>query len=566
MPTSILTIPLLLAVVAGPGGGGQRDSVAAHRAAKRAQAEFEQRRHRLLPEVAGSSGRCDVRVGRFCYWVDDAHTRPPAEPAPIAALRDRLLDRLASSAAANRGDGWITGQRVRYLIEAKRHDDAIAVARDCRAGASWCASLTALALHAAHDLRGADSAVSSALAAMTEHERCEAQNIESLVDGALRARLRDASCAGRDSVATRWWWLARPFYAREGDPLRSELFARRILARLASSSRSAYGTSAGEDLRELILRYGWPVAWGRTPARWGTMTETDGAVGFDATPSFAFGADAAAVADPSVVGDHSYALDSRRAPARFAVPGIVAVGSVRRRLALFRRGDSTLVVAAFEAGGDTAIAGAVQPVPALVLLKDEYSAPVIVRAPTATRGVLSAVAPWRPSLVAVEVLDSATGRGARGRDGIEPAPDTPPRIALSDLLLFHAEGPEAVTLEEVMTRAIAAAGVDSGTRLGLFWEMYGLRLDERVTASVGIVPHEPGWLRRVAERANLAEPREPRRLQWSDTPSIRGSVGGRTLVLDLTGIPGGRYRIELALTVDGQPDVRAASDIEIVNP
>lgn len=565
MPISVITASLLAALIAAD-GAQRRDSVATHRAARRAQWDFEQRRHRLLPEVAGASGRCDVRVGRFCYWVDDAQTQPPAEPPRIATLRDQLLARLASAASARPGDGWIAGQRVRYLIEAKRHDEAIAVARDCRAERAWCASLAALALHAADDQRGADSAVSAALAAMPEPDRCAALDIATLVDGTLRSRLGDASCAQRDSLAARWWWLSRPFYSRAGDPLRSELFARRTLATLASSSRSAYGTSAGQDLRELILRYGWPVAWGRTPARAGTMTETGGAVGFDATPSFAFGADAAAVADPTTVGDHSYALVSRRAPARFAVRGISAIGIVRRRIALFRRGDSTLVVAAFEAGGDTVVARAPAPVPALVLLRDEHTAPVIARGPSATRGVLSAIAPWRPRLVAVELVDSAAGRGARGRDGIEAASDSATRVSLSDLLLFAAGEGEAVTLDDVMSRAIAGARIDGGTRLGLFWEMYGLRAGERVTASVGIVPHAPGWLRRVAERANLAEPREPRRLQWSDTPSIHGSVGGRTLVLDLTGIPEGRYRVELALALEGQPDVRAASDVEIVNP
>lgn len=566
MPTWMAAVSLLATLVPGGVEHMQRDSVATHRAAKRAQAEFEQRRHRLLPEVAGSSGRCDARVGRFCYWVDDATVRPPDEPARIAPLREQLLTKLASAAAARPGDGWITGQRVRYLIEAKRHQEAITVARECRAESSWCASLAALALHAADDLRAADSAVTAALDAMPDAERCEALNIETLVDGALRSRLRDASCEQRDSIATRWWWLARPFYSREGDPLRSELFARRTLARLASTSRSAYGIASGPDLRELIIRYGWPIAWGRTPARWGTMTETDGAVGFDATPSFAFGADAAAVEDPSTVGDHSYALTSRRALARFAVRGVSAIGGVRRRIALFRRGDSTLVVAAFEAGGDTALARATEPVPALVLLRDERTAPVVARGPSVTRGVLAATAPWRPRLVAVELVDSATGRGARGRDGIEAPSDSATRVALSDLLLFTVDGQEAATLDEVMSRAIAGPRVEGGSRLGLFWEMYGLRPGERVTASVGIVPHEPGWLRRVAERANLAEPREPRKLQWSDTPSISGSVGGRTLVLDLTGIPEGRYRIELALSLEGQPDVRAASDVEIVNP
>jgi len=96
--------------------------------------------------------------------------------------------------------------------------------------------------------------------------------------------------------------------------------------------------------------------------------------------------------------------------------------------------------------------------------------------------------------------------------------------------------------------------------------MYGLEANERVTATVGFVPAEVGLLRRMAERARLASPRTPVHLQWSDAPEVRGSVGGRALVLDLTGIPTGRYTVELSVNVDGQPLMRAASAIEIVSP
>ncbi|HEX2779216.1 MAG TPA: hypothetical protein VHM30_06945, partial [Gemmatimonadaceae bacterium] len=132
------------------------DSAQTLKQARRAQSEFERRRLQLLPEVASSGGRCDVRVGRFCYWQDDDDTPPPPEPKTIGELRTKFLGRLAALAAHNPADGWIAAQRVRYLIEAKRPAEALSAARECRAAASWCASLAALALAAGPDVRAAD--------------------------------------------------------------------------------------------------------------------------------------------------------------------------------------------------------------------------------------------------------------------------------------------------------------------------------------------------------------------------------------------------------------------------
>ena len=540
------------------------DSVAVLKQARRAQADFERQRFSMLPTVGSSGGRCDVRVGRWCYWQDDADAAP-SEPESIAKLRDRLTTRLGALALRAPGDRWIAGQRVRYLSESRRGTDAVAATRECRADRAWCASLGVLAYRASGDIARADSALSEALAAMTDAERCAALDIAPLIDGSFRDRYRAASCQQRDSLTARWLWLARGSYSDSANEVRVEIFSRRLFAQLASESSSPYGPITGTDLRDLVLRYGWSEAWGRTAPGAG-LDDRGSAVGFDGPRTFALAPNDGVMADVTAIADPPRLREDRTARARFPIRQTRTLGGLRHRLALFRRGDSTLAIAAYDAGADTAMRGIDSAEAALALLRDEHTPPVITRATRSTRGIMTAMAPWRPALAAVELRDTASHRAARARVGI-PAGDTASgRVALSDLLLFAADTELVTQLDSVVAHAIIDGRIPTGAQLGIFWEMYGLAAGERVTASVGLIPDEAGFLRRAAERAHLAEPKSPVHLRWEDTPEVRGSVGGRVLVLALDGVPEGDYTVELTLTVAGQPTRRAASRVQIVSP
>ncbi|HWE43837.1 MAG TPA: hypothetical protein VG432_15125 [Gemmatimonadaceae bacterium] len=540
------------------------DSVAVLKQARRAQRDFESRRFMLLPVVPSAGSRCDVRVGRWCYWQDDAEDAP-GEPKKIADLRSRFLDRLASLAARVPGDRWISGQRVRYLSEARRGAEAVAVARDCRAEPSWCASLAVIAYRAAGDIPAADSALSAALAAMPEEQRCAALDIGPLIEGTFRDRYRAASCSERDSLTARWLWLARGSYADSSNEVRVEIFSRRLFAQLASESTSPYGPITAPDLRELVLRYGWSESWGRSEPGAG-LTDRGTAVGFDGPHTFALAPDDGALADLSTIGDPPRLRNDPTARARFPIHGTRTLGGLAHRLALFRRGDSTLAIAAYDASADTAMRGVDSATVAFALLRDEHTAPVVARAVHGTRGIVTAMAPWRPALVAVELRDSASSRAARARIGVPLGDTASGRVGLSDLLLFAADSDMATALDSVVSRAIVDGRIPGGARLGIFWEMYGLDQGERVTASVGLIPDQSGFLRRAAERAHLVEPRTPIHLRWEDAPEVIGSVGGRILTLGLDGVAEGSYTVELTLSVEGQPTRRAASRVRIVSP
>jgi hypothetical protein len=540
------------------------DSLAVLKQARRAQSDFEHRRFMLLPMVSSAGSRCDVRVGRWCYWQDDAEAAPP-EPQSIANLRNRFLERLGELGARVPGDRWISGQRVRYLSEAQRGEDAIEVARDCRADNVWCASLGVLAYRAAGNIPAADSALSAALAAMSPEERCAALDIEPLIEGTFRDRYHAASCAERDSLTARWLWLARGSYADSANEVRVEVFSRRLFAQLATESSSPYGPITGPDLRDLVLRYGWSESWGRT-APGAAMFDQGTAVGFDGPHTFALAPDDGALDDVSAIGDPPRLRNDPTARARFPIHGTKTLGGMASRVALFRRGDSTLAIAAYDASADTAMNGVDSASAAFALLRDEHTPPVVARFVRGTKGILTAMAPWRPAVVSVELHDSTTERAARARAGIPLGDTASGRVGLSDLLLFSADSDLATALDSVVSHAIIDGRIPAGSRLGIFWEMYGLDQGERVTASVGLVPDEAGFFRRAAERAHLVEPKTPVHLHWEDTPEVSGSVGGRILTIALDGVEEGNYTVELTLSVAGQPTRRASSRVQIVSP
>jgi hypothetical protein len=82
--------------------------------------------------------------------------------------------------------------------------------------------------------------------------------------------LRARSVRDRDSLERRIWWLAEPLYAHPATSVRAEHFARLTMARLQQATRSPLDPAWGDDLHELLVRYGWPTAYTRDRMREGT--------------------------------------------------------------------------------------------------------------------------------------------------------------------------------------------------------------------------------------------------------------------------------------------------------
>jgi hypothetical protein len=106
-----------------------------------------------------------------------------------------------------------------------------------------------------------------------------------------------------------------------------------------------------------------------------------------------------------------------------------------------------------------------------------------------------------------------------------------------------------------------------GSRIGLYWEAYGLASEgEPLATMVSVVPERVGWLRGAAESVGLVSRSRPVRLEWTEQGKPRDGIAARALVVDLSPLGPGRYRIELAVTAAGRRTASASRAIRITAP
>ncbi len=541
----------------------QTDSLATLRTARRAQAEFERQRRALAPRApARSSGPCDERIGRFCYWYDGDRSDAPPEPAAIAAARARLIARLDSAAARIPGDAWVGGQRVRYLVEDGRTDEAVAAARSCGGAPWWCEALEGLARHAGRQFVAADSVYAAALRDMPADERCRWTDLSPILAGPLRQRFRALGCDARAALAARVWFLSQPLYAHPGNDRRTEHWARLTLVRLLLGAASAWALPPADDLRELIVRYGWPEAWSQGPLEPGEATPV--MVGHERQPSFHFLPDAMPVDDAAPLPRAMWTLEPTLTRERYAPSYAARFETIDPDFAVFSRGESILVVVAYDVTSDTLLSGHSLDA-ALALVADERR-PVVLerRAAAPSAGTVVAAAPGSQRIASFELTTDSPAYAARARVGIAPWEPSRAGITLSDVLTFEPTDSLPADLSDVLPLVRGPARVPRGKRIGLYWELYGVAPSgETVTTRVTVAPTRNGWLRRLGGWLGLgARPRETL-VEWKEGARPQGGIVRRALVVDLAPLTPGRYRIELTVTTPQGGSRAASRDLEV---
>lgn len=503
--------------------------------------------------------------------------------------RLELIRTLDSVAFRLPGDGWIAGQRVRYKVEAGDLEGAAAAAAACRSPERWwCHALEGYAFHSAGDFVRADSAFRLALAAMPEEERCEWTDLSLLLERDGRRSYGELECGEREAFEQAFWWLADPLWLLPGNDRRTEHFSRHVLHRLQRGADSGYGLRWSGDLRELLLRYGWAAGFkevrrvGAPPATRPTI------MAYDPPGTRRFAPPDGWPGDPAALDRDRWELDPSRPRSHYAPDYARHFQPLVHQLAIFRRGDSAVVVAGYDldASRDT-----LPPCDSLVVgLGAARAEP---RGPPGL--VVTAHAGERASLMTTTLSGSADDAGGRssatrvvvsleafcpGRKYaareryVARVPEVPlSGIGLSDILLLEEERtrvagarPLAARLEEAVPRARPSASVREGEGLALYWEVYrGPAAPDAgsLKVSVRLARESGGFFRRAMEWVGLAGEGElATGLEWSEAFPREVSTG-RAIAVGLPELPEGEYRLELEVRAPGQDPLVRSRRIEV---
>jgi hypothetical protein len=538
------------------------DPSAAVDAGRHAQQDFEAFRRKHLPYASvGRPNNCDETVGRFCYWYNEKDVIP-AEPKAIADARTKFIAVLDSLDKASPGSRWLSGQRVRYLDEAGRHADALAAARSCTVGGWWCDILVGFAQHELGNYVDAGKSFEKGIGQMLQRDQCAWHDVSLLIDDDAKQQYRRYQCGDpqRSAFESRVWFLGRTLYSMPGNDTRTEWYARMTMAELLKDAPSQYQFGFDDDERELMLRFGWERSWAMT---------RDGITGSEASPAYRMIPAGFVIDEPSLSDSSNWRLQLPPVIGRYSPPYATVLKALEHQKAVFHRGDSALVVLAYDARVTPELNGV--PINAAVVVTPG-STPVqyMTSVPNAPPvGVLTVKAPWGPLLMSAEVSAPEHHAVARARYGVRPPFAVGTRVTLSDLLFYKPYGTFPTTAEEASPHAVPTERLRADQKLGVFWESYGTDPSgEKMSISLTVVQEVPeaGFLRRKAEALKLVRQATPVSVSVEDMSARGSTTSPRAIELDISTLKKGAYIVQLEINVAGQFTVRADHRIEIIGP
>jgi hypothetical protein len=320
-----------------------------------------------------------------------------------------------------------------------------------------------------------------------------------------------------------------------------------VLSRLQQDATSGYGVSWGADLTELTLRHGWPLTWAKYPARArvaGRRSSKRTAV--YRRPNISLLPKLRYVLDPSSIRPGEWSLRPSIRSESYSPTYLSTFNELEHQVAVFRRDDSAVVVAAYDQRRDESWPSG--PAEAALLLAREPSTPPLILRETrpGPHGVLRARFASGPVLMSLELVSNDGRHAARARYGLRPTVPAPTVASLSDLLLLDADGPPPRDLDGAIPRARGSLRARPGERLAAYWEVYDLGPDAE-TLSLTLTLHRVRGDPRLHEvpRQELYES-SALELRWREVVPAHNPLWGRSVNLDLPdALPPGLYLLQL---------------------
>ena len=291
-------------------------------------------------------------------------------------------------------------------------------------------------------------------------------------------------------------------------------------------------------------------------------------ISFEPNPAFRFIPPGFALGDATQTDSAPWRAQEAPAIARYAPDYAKKIVPLDHQQAVFKRGDSALVVLAYDTRGNGAI-GEGKISAGLVVLsgRSSYRDHSTVREGAAPTGTLMVRAPWGPLLMSAEVAATGPKVIARARYGIGPLRGAPQRVFLSDVLLFRPSASVPTSAETAAPFALTSERLRASDKLGVYWEAYGTDPGgEAMKISVVVLREtgEPGILRRMVGALAPTRDATPVRITVNDQSARGSTTTPRALELDISTLDTGTYIVQLEVEMAGGLTSRTERRVSII--
>lgn len=264
--------------------------------------------------------------------------------------------------------------------------------------------------------------------------------------------------------------------------------------------------------------------------------------GHEPNPGYDYQPSREAVEAPYELVDGDWDLTRVRGTSHYAHPGAGPVVALSAQFARFVRGDSLLIIAAWDARNDTLLRDGARA--ALALSREAGRTRYVTGADsTASHGLLRLRVPRGDYVASLELFAPPRG-AARARLGLR---DLAAQPAISDILVLEA-GETARTLDAALGSVRPHTRLrEDEHRVTLYWEIYGVDVSSEARMNMTIDRVRASRARRLAEVLRVAERPQPIAMQWeTDAPATQRAAGSVTV--DLSDRTPGTWRITIEVT------------------